>query len=113
MDGNSSKEQSRQYESKHLQALALALGSGLLVAFLGRLLNLQIPFVAMVLLVALLIFGFERSWDTTKNRGFTEVRKRILMQPIEEIEESIGDVPIKMVMMAKMLPVVSSYGKSD
>ena len=66
MDGNSAKEQSRQYESKHLQALALAVGSGLLVALLGRLLNLQIPFIAMVLLVAVLIFGFERSWSIIK-----------------------------------------------
>jgi len=68
MGSNSSNEQSRQYESKHLQALALALGSGLLVALLGRLLNLQIPFIAMVLLVALLIFGFERSWGTIKKQ---------------------------------------------
>ena len=36
--------QTRQYERKHLQSLALALGSGLLVAFLGRLFNLQLPF---------------------------------------------------------------------
>ena len=62
MGGKSSGEQTRQFESKHLQSLALALGSGLIVTFLGRLLNLQIPFVVIVLLVALLVFGFERIW---------------------------------------------------
>ena len=69
MGVNSSKEQIRQYENKHLQALALALGSGLLVTFLGRLLNLQIPFVVMMLLVALLLFGFERIWGTIKKQS--------------------------------------------
>ena len=44
LGSNSSEEQTRQYESKHLQSLALALGFGLLIAFLGRLLNLQDPF---------------------------------------------------------------------
>ena len=74
MGSKSSNEQSRRYESRHLQSLALALGSGLLVAFLGRLLNLQIPFIAMMLLIALLIFGFERIWGLSKNRGATEVQ---------------------------------------
>jgi len=68
MGGNSAKEQSRQYESKHLQALTLAVGSGFLVAFLGRLLYLQIPFVVMMLLVVLLLFGFERIWGTIKKQ---------------------------------------------
>lgn len=66
---NSSGEQTRRYENKHLHALALSLGSGLLLAFLGGLLNLQLPFVAMMLLVALVIFGFERIWGTIKRRG--------------------------------------------
>ena len=43
--------------------------AGLLVAFLGRLLNLQIPFVAMMLFVALVIFGFDRIWRTIKKRS--------------------------------------------
>ena len=68
MGGKSSGEQIRQYESKHLQSLALALGSGLLVTFLGRLLNLRIPFVVIVFLVALLLFGFERIWGTIKKQ---------------------------------------------
>jgi hypothetical protein len=69
LGSNSSGEQTRRHENKHLQSLALALGSGLLVAFLGRLLNLQIPFVVMMLFVALVIFGFERIWDTIKKRS--------------------------------------------
>jgi len=63
---NSSGEQIRRYENRHLQSLALALGAGLLVAFLGGLLHLQIPFVAMMLFVALVIFGFDRVWRTIK-----------------------------------------------
>lgn len=62
-------EQSRRYEIKHIQSLALALGAGLLVAFLGRMLHLQIPFAAMLLFVALVIFGFDRIWGTIKKRS--------------------------------------------
>ena len=66
---NSSGVQTRQYEGKHLQSLALALGSGLLVAFVGRLLNFQIPFIVMMLFVALVIFGLERIWGAIKKRS--------------------------------------------
>jgi hypothetical protein len=66
---NSSGEQTRRYENKHLQSLALALGFGWLAAFIGGLLHLQIPFVAMMLFVALVIFGLERIWGTIKRRS--------------------------------------------
>lgn len=66
---NASGEQTKRYESKHLQSLALALGSGLSVAFLGRFLNLQIPFVVLVLFVALAIFGLDRIWGYIKKRS--------------------------------------------
>lgn len=66
---NSSGEQIGRYENKHLQSLALALGAGLLVTFLGRLLHLQVPFVVMMLFVALVIFGLERVWGTIKKRS--------------------------------------------
>ena len=66
---NSFGEHTRQYESKHLQSLALALGSGLLVALVGRLLNFQIPFIVMMLFVALVIFGLERIWGAIKKRS--------------------------------------------
>ncbi|HLO29124.1 MAG TPA: hypothetical protein VK249_08320 [Anaerolineales bacterium] len=69
LGANSSGEQIRRYENKHLQSLALVLGAGLLAACLGGLLNLQIHFVAMMLFVALVIFGFDRVWRTIKRRS--------------------------------------------
>jgi hypothetical protein len=62
-------EQTRRYENKHLQALALALGSGLIVAFVGHLINFRIPFMLMVFFVALVIFGLERIWGAIKKRS--------------------------------------------
>lgn len=59
---NSPAEQTRQYETDHLQLLALAIGSGLAVVLLGRLLHIQVPFLAMVVFVALVAFGIDRLW---------------------------------------------------
>jgi hypothetical protein len=65
--GRSSFEaQTRRYENKHLQLLALALGFGLLVTFFGRWLHLQLPFVVLMLFVALVIFGLDRVWGYIK-----------------------------------------------
>jgi hypothetical protein len=69
LDGNASGEQTRRYENKHLQSLALALGAGLLVTFLGRLLNPRLPFLLLAFLVALVIFGLDRIWDYLKKRS--------------------------------------------
>jgi hypothetical protein len=69
LGANSSGEQIRRYENSHLRSLALALGAGLLVAFLGGMLNLQIPFMAMMLFVALVLFGFYRVLRTLKKRS--------------------------------------------
>lgn len=66
---NSFGEHTRQYERKHLQSLTLALGSGLLVTLVGRLLNFQIPFIVMILFVVLVIFGLERIWGAIKKRS--------------------------------------------
>ena len=66
LGNNSFGEQTRRYENKHLQALALALGSGLTLAFVGRLINFQIPFMVMMLFVAVIIFGLERIWGVIK-----------------------------------------------
>jgi hypothetical protein len=66
---NSSGEQTERYENKHLQSLALSLGAGLLAASLGGVLHLQVPFVAMMLFVALVIFGFDRVWRTINKRS--------------------------------------------
>ncbi|HEX2995242.1 MAG TPA: hypothetical protein VHP14_10475 [Anaerolineales bacterium] len=68
LEGNSSDEQTRRYENKHLQSLILALGSGLFVAFLGRLFTLRIPFVMLVLFVALAAFSLDRVWVQIKKQ---------------------------------------------
>ena len=65
---NSSGEQTRQYENKHLQSLVLVLGSGLCAVFLGRSLTLRTPFVLLVLFVALAVFGLDRAWGYIKRR---------------------------------------------
>ncbi len=61
-------EQTRQYESKHLQSLILALGLGLFVAFLGRLVTLQIPFVLLLVFIALAVFSLDRAWGHIKKQ---------------------------------------------
>ncbi len=60
--------QTRQYESKHLQSLILALGLGLFAAFLGRLMTLQIPFVLLLLFIALAVFSLDRAWGHIKKQ---------------------------------------------
>jgi hypothetical protein len=59
--GNSSKTVTL-LEKKHYQSLALALGLTLLVTFTGRMIRFQIPFIGLMLLVALAIFGLGRVW---------------------------------------------------
>lgn len=55
-------EQTRRYETDHLQLLALAIGAALVVVFLGQLLHFQVPFLVMVVFVALVVFGIDRVW---------------------------------------------------
>jgi|GEM_PF-1841413 len=69
LGSHSSAVQTRQYEIKHLQSLALALGSGLMVIFLGRLVRLQIPFVVLLLSIALVVFGLDRIWGYVNKTG--------------------------------------------
>lgn len=71
LEGNSSDEQTRRYENEHIQSLVLALGSGLVVVVLGSLIILQIPFVVLVLLVALAAFSLDRVWSQIKKRRST------------------------------------------
>jgi len=66
---NGGEPQNREYENRHLQALASALGSGLLLAVLGRLLNLQVPFIVVAVSVGVLLFGLDRVWLHIKKRG--------------------------------------------
>jgi hypothetical protein len=68
LGSHSTEGQTKRYESAHLLSLTLALGSGLFVAFLGRFLNLQVPFVVLVLFVALALFGLDRVWGYLKKR---------------------------------------------
>jgi hypothetical protein len=62
LGSSSSGEQTRHYENQHLQSLALALGSGLLMVFLGRLLRLELSFFVLVVFVAVAVFGLARVW---------------------------------------------------
>jgi hypothetical protein len=62
-------EQSRQYETRHLQALMLSLGLGLAVASVGRLLSLRVPFWGLVLMIAFALFGLDRVWVYLKKPG--------------------------------------------
>jgi hypothetical protein len=66
--GNTSPvEQTRRYESRHLQSLTLALGSGLLATWLGSFLTVQIPFIVLVLLLAFILFALDRIWGYIKS----------------------------------------------
>jgi hypothetical protein len=65
----SSVEQTRHYENRHLQSLALALGSGLLAILLGRFLKIQIPFPVWMLFIALILFALDRVWGYIKKTG--------------------------------------------
>ncbi|HEX7556198.1 MAG TPA: hypothetical protein VF338_06205, partial [Leptolinea sp.] len=69
MKNISPDKQTRLFENKHLQSLALVLTFGLIAAFAGRLINLQIPFIVMLLGVALVIIGLDRIWGILKKGG--------------------------------------------
>lgn len=61
-----SGEQTRRYENSHLQSLALAVVFGITAGGLGRLLNLQIPFILLALFAVLILFGLDRVWSYFK-----------------------------------------------
>ena len=46
--------------------LALALGSGLLVTIVGRLVSFQLPFGVLMLLAALVLLGVDQTWRLVK-----------------------------------------------
>lgn len=66
---NPSGEQTLHYENTHIQSLMLALGSGLLVTLFGRFLNIQIPFLVLLLFVAFILFALDRVWGYIKKTG--------------------------------------------
>jgi len=57
------KEPSRRYESRHLWSLILAATAGVLIALLGRLVSINPPFVLLVTLILLAMFGLDRLWS--------------------------------------------------
>ena len=59
----------RQYESQHLQALLLALGSALLAILVGRFITIQLPFVVLLLSLAFLLFSLVRIWRILKKQA--------------------------------------------
>lgn len=65
----SSVQHTRNYENQHLRSLMLALGCGLLATFFGRSLNIQIPFLGWILLVAFLLFALDRVLGDIKKTG--------------------------------------------
>ncbi len=56
----------RRFEHKHIQSLGLALGFGLLGVLLGRLINLRISFVVLMILIAFSLFAIDRTWGYIK-----------------------------------------------
>lgn len=66
---NSSAEPTRQYESRHLRSLTLAVGSGLAAAVLGRSFNLQLPFIVLLVFLAFALFALDRVWGYIKKTG--------------------------------------------
>lgn len=56
----SGAKQAERLETAHYQSLALALGAGLLLSLVGRLIHFHIPFIFMLLLVALAYFSLDR-----------------------------------------------------
>ena len=69
LGSDSSREQTRHFENKHLQALVLAVGFGLVVTLLGRLVSLQIPFIVLIVLIAFTLLALDRVWGYIKKQG--------------------------------------------
>ncbi len=56
----------RRFEYKHVQSLGLALGFSLFGVLLGRLINLRIPFMVLLILIAFTVFAMDRAWGYIK-----------------------------------------------
>lgn len=55
-----------RFEWRHYAYLALALGSGLLAAIIGRLVSFQLPFGILVVLAAMVLLGVDQMWRLVK-----------------------------------------------
>ena len=63
------KESTRRFERQHLQTMGLALAAGITIALVGRMLSLKPPFILIVVMVLLVLFGLYRMWSVfTKTR---------------------------------------------
>ncbi len=62
LQGTPQKESTSRYEQRHLRSLVLAVGAGLSIAIIGRLIRLQLPFILLFVLVLLILFGLDRLW---------------------------------------------------
>jgi hypothetical protein len=56
----------RLLEQRHYASLALALGSGLLIAAVGRALRFQLSFWVIFMLVIALLYSLDRVWRTMR-----------------------------------------------
>jgi hypothetical protein len=56
------KEPTRRFEQRHLWSLLLALIIGLAIAIAGRMVTLQVPFILLVAVILLTVFGLDRLW---------------------------------------------------
>ena len=65
---HSSGEPTRLYEKRHLQSLLMALGFALLAIVLGRFVNIQLPFIVLLLSLAFILFALDRVWGYIKKR---------------------------------------------
>ena len=69
LGGGAEMEPSRQYEKAHMRSLTLAVGGGLFVALLGRLIRVDIPFIVLMSLSIFLVFAMDRVWFYVKKTG--------------------------------------------
>ncbi len=60
MGVSSSSGTAGRFETRHIQMLSLAIGLGVVMAFSGKLVPLPIPFVLLVLVILLDMFGLDR-----------------------------------------------------
>lgn len=65
---HSSGEPTRLYENRHLQSLLIVLGFALLAIVLGRFVNIQLPFIVLLLSLAFILFALDRVWGYIKKR---------------------------------------------
>ena len=57
------KETISRFEWRHLRSLVLAMGTGLSIAIIGRMISLKAPFILLFALVLLILFGLDRLWS--------------------------------------------------